>query len=94
MEQYQRAPKSDGKCPLPSSVPDLRRPGQPVYVTMKGWISLRRCLCFFATLTFFTLFGAGIAIGVYAFLTAFEGGRILGGASQTVSDPTIVMLQT
>ncbi len=92
-------PKNEGRCPSPSSMPDLRKPGQfemPDYVTKKGWISLRRCLCFFATLTFLTLFVAiaGVGIGVYAFLTAFEGGRILGGASQTVSDPAVAILQT
>ncbi len=90
-------PKNEGRCPSPSSMTDLRKPGQfeMPEVTKKGWISLRRCLCFFATLTFFTLFVAiaGVAIGVYAFLTAFEGGRILGGALQTVSDPAVVMHQ-
>lgn len=94
-------PKGDGKCPSPSSMPDVRKPGQfdmPDYVTKKGWMSLRKCLCFFICLSLLTLFIAlaGTAIGVYAFLTAFEGGRILGGTSDNVtsSDPAVAMLQS
>ena len=70
----------------------------PDYVTKKSWASLRRCLCFFIILSLVTplVSVAGALVGVYAFLTAFDGGRILRGSSVTMSstDTAVLMLQT
>ena len=73
-------PKGSGTCPPPA---EMRQPGvldMPDYVTKKGWLSLKKCLCFFIILSLVTLFIAvvGAAIGIYTFLAVFEGGRILG----------------
>ena len=90
-------PQGSGSCPPPSTMPEVRKPGHvdmPDYVTKKGWVSLRRCLCFFITLSLVTLLVSvtGALIAVYAFLSAFEGGKILGAVSS--NDAAVSMLQT
>ncbi|XP_064402154.1 uncharacterized protein LOC135347942 [Halichondria panicea] len=107
IETFQRdrrvvvTPIRSGSCPPSGTMPEVRQAGyidMPDYVTKKGWASLRRCLCFFTILSLVTLLVsvAGAGIGVYAFLLAFEGGRILGGSSVTMSsnDTAVLMLQT
>lgn len=101
IEKFQDPRVKQNNGAYPSTIPPQVgiHPGKfemPDYVTKKGWLSLRRCLCFFIILSVVTLFVsvAGAAIGVYAFLSVFEGGRLLGSTpiegNQTV---TLALLQ-
>ena len=88
-------PNGPGTCPPPAQ---MRQPGtldMPDYVTKKGWLSLKKCVCFFILLSLITLFVAiaGAAIAVAAFLYVFEGGRILGTMQTVVSPDEIQMLR-
>ena len=81
IEKFQdRRVKPDNNGAHPSTAPQPGKFEMPDYVTKKGWLSLRRCLCFFIILSIVTLLVSvvGAAIGVYAFLSVFEGGRLFG----------------
>ncbi len=75
-------------------MPEVRQAGyidMPDYVTKKGWALFEECLCFFTILSLVTplVSVAGALVGVYAFLTAFDGGRIL----EVPRRPCLVMIQ-
>ena len=88
-------PNGPDTCPPPVQ---MRLPGtgdMPDYVTKKGWLSLKKCLCFFIILSLVTLFVAvaGAAIAIYAFLSVFEGGRIVGTTSTVVSSDATMSIE-